>query len=724
MSEIIPNVVVSMPSQLFTMARSFKACSNGRIYIGKIDTDPTLPENQIQIYLEREDGTHIPMPQPIIINSAGYPVYAGQIAKFVTVEGHSMAVYDSYGAQQFYFPNVLKYDPDRLKQKLISEDIDKGDALIAVKQPIIGAVKRTAHDWFADIITVKDMGLTGNGVTDESPLLLSALKTLSENNLGVIFPPGIYLCHSDITFDIPSYFMKGAILKPRNGAQLTFDSEINTARFQIFDTDDDFYVNPIAKPSIKIAKGGVCPEWFGAKTVSSYDEIGNAIDSSGSFMKSWRATTGEYTEKVTESYRQSEYMHSYISLGAGKYRMNRETFLGHTELTPTKVRYNKNGGGVIGEGSGISVLIYTDPDYDGNAFFTAADMSGEMHIFRDFKCAFYNPNAIGNDKFKSSVGAMMLFTTIDSITTTNLWAAGASLLVSDPSGFGRGGVGIQFESLVDHSFNNLLVEHCIHGIAFSSCISTGNNAKGFSNTLSDIAFGNMIPAWPDIIIQTTANRVCINGMESKANDNTVIVFGTNDNIVDISGVAIDGRAESASYPVTKTCISFATGGGVSGIITGFARHILYGVINDGGTAMAGRDGSPLVLDFTVNDVSGDKSSENAVVIADKIDSNILLTLGVSKSNFPVIRNNSSLMVARINVSGINLSSGSPSGVACVISTGGNLIIDHLKISDSSITDIAYVKNSTLVLPPIRITPVSTISKGNGGVVKTGSLIDY
>ncbi|SFU94362.1 phage head-binding domain-containing protein [Xenorhabdus koppenhoeferi] len=121
MSEIIPNVVVSMPSQLFTMARSFKACSNGRIYIGKIDTDPTIPENQIQVYMERENGDLVPAPQPIIINAAGYPVYAGQIAKFVTVEGHSMAVYDSYGVQHFYFSNILKYEPDRLKQQLSSD---------------------------------------------------------------------------------------------------------------------------------------------------------------------------------------------------------------------------------------------------------------------------------------------------------------------------------------------------------------------------------------------------------------------------------------------------------------------------------------------------------------------------------------------------------------------------------------------------------------------------
>lgn len=121
------NVVVSMPSQLFTMARSFKAVANGKIYIGKIDTDPVNPENQIQVYVENEDGSHIPVSQPIIINAAGYPVYNGQIAKFVTVQGHSMAVYDAYGAQQFYFPNVLKYDPGQFRQTISS---DNGASLV------------------------------------------------------------------------------------------------------------------------------------------------------------------------------------------------------------------------------------------------------------------------------------------------------------------------------------------------------------------------------------------------------------------------------------------------------------------------------------------------------------------------------------------------------------------------------------------------------------------
>ncbi|EPN5585488.1 phage head-binding domain-containing protein [Shigella flexneri] len=151
MSDITANVVVSMPSQLFTMARSFKAVANGKIYIGKIDTDPVNPENQIQVYIENEDGSHIPVSQPIVINAAGYPVYNGQIAKFVTEQGHSMAVYDAYGSQQFYFQNVLKYDPDQLKQLLQS---DEGAAHIGTNsgknlQEELFAIKNLQDELFA-----------------------------------------------------------------------------------------------------------------------------------------------------------------------------------------------------------------------------------------------------------------------------------------------------------------------------------------------------------------------------------------------------------------------------------------------------------------------------------------------------------------------------------------------------------------------------------------------
>ncbi|EPB9581021.1 phage head-binding domain-containing protein [Escherichia coli] len=148
MSNIVPNVIISMPSQLFTLARKFQAASNGKIFIGKIDSDPTLLQNQVQVYVENEDGSHVPVSQPIIINAAGYPVYNGQIAKFVTVQGHSMAVYDAYGAQQFYFPNVLKYDPDQPRPEFEQFKADLAGSEGAKK---VGMGERTVYDNLDDI---------------------------------------------------------------------------------------------------------------------------------------------------------------------------------------------------------------------------------------------------------------------------------------------------------------------------------------------------------------------------------------------------------------------------------------------------------------------------------------------------------------------------------------------------------------------------------------------
>ncbi|WP_258291852.1 phage head-binding domain-containing protein, partial [Escherichia marmotae] len=184
MTDITANVIVSMPSQLFTMARSFKAVANGKIYIGKIDTDPVNPENQIQVYVENEDGSHVPVSQPIIINAAGYPVYNGQIAKFVTVQGHSMAVYDAYGSQQFYFPNVLKYDPDQLRQELSSSLDGYGDSLVAVKQNSLGSLERTQHEKNADVIDLRDFVDIFDG-SDMSDGVQSALDAAEGRTLKV-----------------------------------------------------------------------------------------------------------------------------------------------------------------------------------------------------------------------------------------------------------------------------------------------------------------------------------------------------------------------------------------------------------------------------------------------------------------------------------------------------------------------------------------------------------
>jgi hypothetical protein len=152
MSDITANVVVTNPRPIFTDSRTFRAVANGRIYIGKIDTDPTIPSNQITVYIENEDGSHVPISQPLIINAAGKIVYGGQLVKVVTVEGHSMAVYDAYGAQVDSIPNVLKYDPDQFEQRLAAMD---GEKLIG-ECPDIATLRTIEPSYDKQRITVRE----------------------------------------------------------------------------------------------------------------------------------------------------------------------------------------------------------------------------------------------------------------------------------------------------------------------------------------------------------------------------------------------------------------------------------------------------------------------------------------------------------------------------------------------------------------------------------------
>ncbi|GAA0484477.1 phage tailspike protein [Tatumella punctata] len=192
------NIMVSNPVTLFTMSRSFKACSNGKIFIGLPDTDPSVSDNQIPLFVENEDGSTVQVSQPLVINSAGYPVYNGQVAKFVTTQNHSMAVYDSYMAQQFYWPqlstvnpSVAYYEAIKIREDLSSPDDGLGDSLIAVKQPFTGAIARTQHDKNAESLSVFDFGAKGDGASDDTESIQKAIDAVASLGGGVVRIPAV-----------------------------------------------------------------------------------------------------------------------------------------------------------------------------------------------------------------------------------------------------------------------------------------------------------------------------------------------------------------------------------------------------------------------------------------------------------------------------------------------------------------------------------------------------
>ncbi|EPN1696547.1 phage tailspike protein [Cronobacter malonaticus] len=192
MADITANIVVSNPRPVFTDSRTFKAVANGKIYIGLVDTDPTIPTNQIPVYVENEDGSLVQISQPLITNAGGKITYGGQVVKVVTSKGHSMAVYDAYNAQVDYIANVLKYDPDQFPQQLAAGD----GSLVGVYPQ--GNLKQAITSVSAD-----QFGAKGDGSTDDTVAIQAAIDWVYANGGG------------SVRLGPKTYRASNLILKPR-----------------------------------------------------------------------------------------------------------------------------------------------------------------------------------------------------------------------------------------------------------------------------------------------------------------------------------------------------------------------------------------------------------------------------------------------------------------------------------------------------------------------------
>lgn len=110
-----------------------------------------------------------------------------------------MAVYDSYMIQQFYWPqlstvnpSVAHYEAVKIREDLSSPDDGLGDSLIAVKQPFTGAIARTQHDKNQEVMSVKDFGAIGDGVTDDTQAIQNAINNCPSGSV-LMFPDSSYL---------------------------------------------------------------------------------------------------------------------------------------------------------------------------------------------------------------------------------------------------------------------------------------------------------------------------------------------------------------------------------------------------------------------------------------------------------------------------------------------------------------------------------------------------
>lgn len=87
-----------------------------------------------------------------------------------------------------------------------------GSALVGFLQAGAGAVARTAQAKMRDVVSVKDFGAVGDGVTNDTAAIQAALTVGG----GIYFPPGTYMAN-DLTASLPVFISGyGATIKRRN----------------------------------------------------------------------------------------------------------------------------------------------------------------------------------------------------------------------------------------------------------------------------------------------------------------------------------------------------------------------------------------------------------------------------------------------------------------------------------------------------------------------------
>ncbi|HHQ6553086.1 TPA: phage tailspike protein [Serratia fonticola] len=107
---LVDDHTVLMPMDSLSLTKVFKTAVNGSFYVGRVNTDPKIIDNQLQVYIQKKGDGLLPIPQPIDINIDGKPVYRGQISVLVTAKSYSIAAYNENNVQVFYIGNISKYD--------------------------------------------------------------------------------------------------------------------------------------------------------------------------------------------------------------------------------------------------------------------------------------------------------------------------------------------------------------------------------------------------------------------------------------------------------------------------------------------------------------------------------------------------------------------------------------------------------------------------------------
>lgn len=152
----------------------------GYVWIGTANLDPQT--NPINVYWDA--ALTILAPQPIR-TLAGYPSRNGTPARLYVNSDYSIRVMNKNGSTVYSAPTAT----ERFNGTVITGGIDAAD--VDFIQSYAGSVTRTVLSKERDIVSVKDFGAVGDGVTDDTAAIQLAINEVG-SSAAIYFPPGTY----------------------------------------------------------------------------------------------------------------------------------------------------------------------------------------------------------------------------------------------------------------------------------------------------------------------------------------------------------------------------------------------------------------------------------------------------------------------------------------------------------------------------------------------------